>query len=50
MSVYNRLLNELETLDLKKMKELLPTILDEGSHGDQLLNIYQYCIKLILQF
>ena len=46
MSVYNRLLNELETLDLKKMKELLPTILDEGSKSNSNLSLIECLHKL----
>ena len=46
MSVYNRLLNELEALDLKKMKELLPTILDEGSKSNSNLSLIECLHKL----
>ena len=46
MSIYNRLLNELETLDLKKMKELLPTILDEGSKSSSNLSLIECLHKL----
>lgn len=46
MSIYNQVLNNLEELELIKMKEMLPVILDQNNKAKQPLSTLEILQKL----
>ena len=48
MSIYNQVLNNFEELELIKMKEVLPVILDQNNKAEQPLSTLEILQKLKL--